>query len=67
MTQIIKSNANKTEKPIYKEQGKRMNRLYGMIAKHELSYSNYLLEVQNVLDSLWWLCKGSRENSSILH
>ena len=43
--------AYKTIKPTYKDESRRMNRLYDMVNKYELSHSDYLLEVQNVLDS----------------
>jgi hypothetical protein len=41
--------AYKTTGPNYKEKSKRINRLWGLVAKNELSMSDYLEEVNNTL------------------
>ena len=41
--------AYKTIKPIYKEQSKRINRLWDLVMKDELSSSDYFEEVQKML------------------
>ncbi|MDB4439147.1 hypothetical protein N9176_02740 [bacterium] len=43
--------AYKTKDPIYKEKSKRMNRLWSLVLKDELSKSDYVEEVQKVLTS----------------
>ena len=43
--------AYKTIKPIYKEKSKRINRLWSLVLKNELSKSDYMDEVQNTLTS----------------
>ena len=43
--------AYKTIKPIYKEQLKRINRLWDLVTKDELSSSDYMEEVQKMLTS----------------
>ena len=43
--------AYKTIKPIYKEQSKRINRLWSLVIKDELSRSDYFEEVQKMLTS----------------
>lgn len=41
--------AHKSKKPIYKEQSKRINRLWGLVSKGEFSSVEYLEEVQRIL------------------
>ena len=41
--------AYKTINPIYKEKSKRINRLWGLVIKDELSRNDYIEEVQNML------------------
>ena len=41
--------AYKTIKPIYKDQSKRINRLWDLVVKKELSSSDYIEEVQKML------------------
>ena len=43
--------AYKTISPIYKEKSKRINRLWDLVIKDELSRSDYIEEVQNMLSS----------------
>ena len=43
--------AYKTIDPIYKEKSKRINRLWDLVTKDELSRSDYIEEVQNMLTS----------------
>jgi len=43
--------AYKKTSPIHKEKSKRINRLWGLVTKDELSISEYLEEVQNMLSS----------------
>ena len=43
--------AYKTINPIYKEKSKRINRLWDLVTKDELSRSDYIEEVQNMLTS----------------
>jgi hypothetical protein len=43
--------AYKTTNPIYKEKSKRINRLWGLVIKDELSRSDYIKEVENMLTS----------------
>ena len=43
--------AYKTINPIYKEQAKRINRLWDLVKNDELSKSDYLEEVQSMLTS----------------
>ena len=43
--------AYKTTNPVYKEKSKRINRLWDLVGKDELSKSEYLEEVQNMLTS----------------
>ena len=43
--------AYKTKNPIYKEKSKRINRLWDLVIKDELSRSDYIEEVQNMLSS----------------
>ena len=43
--------AYKKTSPIHKEKSKRINRLWSLVIKDELSISDYLEEVQNVLTS----------------
>ena len=43
--------AYKTIKPIYKEQSKRINKLWDLVMKNELSKSDYVEEVQKMLTS----------------
>ena len=43
--------AYKTTSPVYKEKSKRINRLWGLVIKDELSMSDYIEEVQNTLTS----------------
>jgi hypothetical protein len=43
--------AFKTETPIYKEKLKRINRLWDLVTKDEISKSDYLEEVQSMLTS----------------
>jgi len=43
--------AYKTTNPIYKEKSKRINRLWSLVIKDELSKNDYLEEVQNMLTS----------------
>tara|TARA_B110000438_G_C15674192_1_gene589478 strand:+ start:116 stop:439 length:324 start_codon:yes stop_codon:yes gene_type:complete len=43
--------AYKTINPIYKEKSKRINRLWGLVTKDELSRNDYIKEVQNMLTS----------------
>ena len=43
--------AYKTIKPIYKEKSKRINRLWDLVIKGELSRDDYIEEVQNLLTS----------------
>ena len=43
--------AYKTINPVYKEKSKRINRLWDLVGKDELSKSDYLEEVQNMLTS----------------
>ncbi len=43
--------AYKTIKPIYKEKSKRINRLWDLVKNNELSRSDYMEEVQNMLTS----------------
>lgn len=42
--------AYKTKDPIYKEKSKRINRLWDLVQVRELSKSDYMEEVQNMLD-----------------
>ena len=42
--------AYKTIKPIYKEKSKRINRLWSLVAKDELSKEDYLKEVNATLE-----------------
>mgnify|MGYP006185145421 CR=1 FL=1 len=41
--------AYKTINPIYKEKSKRINRLWSLVMKNELSKSEYIEEVENML------------------
>lgn len=41
--------AFKTKKPIYKEESKRINKLWNQVKDGELSKSDYLLEVETML------------------
>jgi hypothetical protein len=41
--------AYKTINPIYKEKSKRINRLWDLVIKDELSRNDYIEEVQNML------------------
>jgi hypothetical protein len=41
--------AFKTVKPIYKEQSKRISRLWGLVLADELSMSDYMEKVQSML------------------
>lgn len=41
--------AFKTEKPIYKEQSKRISRLWGLVQADELSMIDYMEKVQSML------------------
>lgn len=41
--------AYKTKSPVYKEKSKRINRLWSLVSKGELSSSDYIEEVQNTL------------------
>jgi len=41
--------AFKTEKPIYKEQSKRISRLWGLVQADELSMTDYMEKVQSML------------------
>ena len=41
--------AYKTKDPIYKEKSKRINRLFDLVKSEELSRSDYMQEVQNML------------------
>ena len=43
--------AYKTINPIYKEQSKRINRLWDLVVKKELSSNDYIEEVQKMLTS----------------
>ena len=43
--------AYKKTKPIYKEQSKHINRLWDLVKNNELSRSDYMEEVQNMLTS----------------
>ena len=43
--------AYKTINPIYKEKSKRINRLWDLVKNNELSRSDYMQEVQNMLTS----------------
>lgn len=43
--------AYKTTNPIYKEKSKRINRLWDLAVKGELSRNDYIEEVQNMLTS----------------
>lgn len=43
--------AYKTIDPIYKEKSKRINRLWDLVIKDELSRNDYMEEVQNMLTS----------------
>lgn len=43
--------AYKTIEPVYKEQSKRINKLWDLVVHDELSKEHYLEEVQSVLDS----------------
>ena len=43
--------AYKTTNPIYKEKSKRINRLWSLVIKDELSRNDYIKEVQNMLTS----------------
>lgn len=43
--------AYKTINPIYKEKSKRINRLWDLVLVDELSRSDYIEEVQNMLSS----------------
>lgn len=43
--------AYKTTKPIYKEKSKRINKLWNLVKTNELSRSDYMKEVQNMLTS----------------
>ena len=43
--------AYKTINPIYKEKSKRINRLWDLVIKDELSRSDYMEELQNMLTS----------------
>jgi hypothetical protein len=41
--------AHKTSSPIYKEKSKRINRLWSLVLRDELSKEDYMIEVQNML------------------
>ena len=43
--------AYKTTNPIYKERSKRINRLWDLVKTNDLSRSDYMEEVQNMLSS----------------
>ena len=43
--------AYKTKDPIYKDKSKRINRLWDLVKNNELSRSDYMIEVQNMLTS----------------
>ena len=43
--------AYKTINPIYKDKSKRMNKLWDLVKNNELSKSDYMEEVQNMLTS----------------
>ena len=43
--------AYKTINPIYKDKSKRINRLWDLVKNNELSRSDYMEEVQNMLTS----------------
>ena len=43
--------AHKTTSPIYKDKSKQINRLWDLVKKDELSKSDYMEEVQNMLTS----------------
>ena len=43
--------AHKTLNPIYKNKSKRINRLWDLVKNNELSKSDYMEEVQNMLTS----------------
>ena len=43
--------AYKTINPIYKEKSKRINKLWDLVKKNELSSTDYIAEVQNMLSS----------------
>ena len=43
--------AYKTTSPTFKEKSKRMNRLWGLVTADELSKSDYIEEVRNMLRS----------------
>ena len=43
--------AYKTTNPIYKEKSKRINRLWDLVKANELSRTDYMEEVQNMLTS----------------
>jgi len=42
--------AYKTTNPIYKEQSKRINRLWSLVKYNELDNDEYMVEVNNMLD-----------------
>ncbi len=43
--------AYKKTSPLHNEKSKRISRLWGLVAKDELSFSDYIEEVQNMLTS----------------
>ncbi|MFT7343630.1 MAG: hypothetical protein ACI9XP_000204 [Lentimonas sp.] len=43
--------AYKSKKPLYKEQSKRINRLWDLVGKNELDHADYLKAVNNLLVS----------------
>ena len=43
--------AHKTISPIYKDKSKRMNKLWDLVKNNELSRSDYMEKVQNMLTS----------------
>ncbi len=43
--------AYKTKDPIYKDKSRRINRLWDLVKNNELSRSDYMEEVQNMLTS----------------
>jgi len=43
--------AFKSKNPIYKEKSKRMNRIWGLVTKDEMSKEDYMAEVQATLTS----------------
>lgn len=42
--------AYKTKDPVYKEKSKRINRLWDLVKKGELSKTDYMIEIENMLD-----------------